>query len=75
MFNHESLSVHFVVELALAAVQEIETIVLDMKANHIATEQSFKHLIGPWKQPEYVPRRKRDVKKESQLDTNAFLDR
>jgi hypothetical protein len=65
MFNSEILFVHPVVKLALATVQEVETIVLDVKADHIAAQQSFEHLICPWKQPEYVPRWKRNVKEES----------
>ena len=75
VFNSEILLVDPVVELALATVQEIETIVLDVKADHVAAQQSLQHLIGPWKQPEYVPRRKRNVKKESQFDANALFGR
>jgi hypothetical protein len=73
VFDNEILLVDPVVELALATVQEVETVVLDVKSDHVAAQQSFKHLIGPWKKTEYVPRRKRNVKEEAQLDVNAFL--
>lgn len=73
VFDNEILLVDPVVELALATVQEVETVVLDVKSDHVAAQQSFKHLIGPWKKTKYVPRRKWNVEEEAQLDVNAFL--
>lgn len=75
VFNSEILLVDPVVKLALATVQEIETIVLDVKTDHVAAQQSFEHLIGPWEQPENVPGRKGNVKEESQFNENAFFGR
>lgn len=57
----------------MAAVNKIKAIVADVKADHVASEDSLKDFIGPREQTEDVPWRERNVQEESELERQVFL--
>lgn len=73
MLNQKILPVHATAQVALAAVDEVQAVVADVKSDHVAGEHALKYLVGPRKQAEDVPGWERDVQEESQLEREVLL--
>lgn len=73
MFNEQILSVNTTSQVSLTAVDEIYTIVTDMEADHITSQNSLKNFIWPWKQTENIPWRKWNMQKKRQLELQSLF--
>lgn len=60
-------------EAPLTTVDEIQTVVLDMETDHVATEHTLEYLVGPWEKSKYVPWWEWNVKEEAQLQLQILL--
>ena len=73
MLHQQVLTVDPAAEAPLAAVDEVQAVVLNVKTDHVATEHSLEDLVRPWEQSEYVPRWEWDVEEEAQLKPQILV--
>lgn len=67
VFNKKILSVDTTAQVTLTAIDEIQTVIANVKADHITAQHALKDLIGPGEQAEDIPWRERNVQEECQL--------
>ena len=80
--DHDSpaavLDQHFVpvdpaAQTPLAAVQEVDTVVLRVEANHVTAQHALQYFVRPGEDPHDVPGGERDVEEETHPDVDLLL--
>ena len=67
------VSVHSAAQTSLAAVQEVDAIVLSVETNHVTTQHALQYLVRPGEYPHDVPGGEGYVEEETHPDTYIFL--
>lgn len=73
VFHQHLLAVHTAAQTPLAAVDEIEAVILHVEAHGVAAEDPLQELVVPGEEPHDVPRWEGDVQEERHLDGQAQL--
>lgn len=73
MLHQQVFPVHSTTQTSLAAVDKVQTVVLDVEPHHVATQHSLQNLVCPWEKSEDVPRREWDMEEEAQLQFQVSL--
>lgn len=73
MFDQQVLAVDTTTQVSLATVDEVEAIVHDVEADHVAAQHALEDFVGPREQAEYVPWGEGNVEEEAQLAGYSLL--
>jgi hypothetical protein len=68
MLNQKILAVHATSKIPLTTVDEIQAVILNVETDHVTSQDTLQYFIRPGQQSEDIPRWKRDVQEERQLE-------